>query len=278
LPERDFDIYALGFNFFLPQASFATDWAWSETFAWGEGLYGNFALRLGNKPWRFSLAGDGAEGRFADRNGSTAGTGFRVAAKGEHFWPRSGLLRFQSTFRSPGLEEDFDRGSLSIYYRPSAPTAAEKRNQTFPLRFTRSSLSVNRDARKAEKTADTLNALAGFNVGPFSTAFSVALHSFSSLNDESGSLFQFPAFETFDSFKISGELSWKPQIKKINSLDLRTRLGYTVREKKDDIWDFSVNASVRPGKWGRIGLRIASTDFPEKWNYTLSWRFAAQGP
>ena len=270
LPERDFDIYVMGMNLNTKNFAFATDWALSETFAWGRGVYGNFALRLGNKPWRFSLAGDGAGGRFADRNGSASGSGFRIAARGERFWPRSGLLRFQGTIRSPGPEEVFNRGSFSVYYRPSAPTATERRANPYPIHFTRASISFNRDARNTEKASDSLDALTAFYFGPLSSVFSCSLHSLSCLEEDSRAalLLRFPMFETFDSFKISCELIWKPGI-----LDLRTRLGYTTRAEKDPIWDLSLNCSLRPGKWGRIGLKIASSDFPEKWEYTISWRF-----
>jgi hypothetical protein len=268
LPERDFNIYALGMLFNSPFFAIASDWALSETFAWGRGLYGNFSLRLGNKPWRFSLSGDGAGGRFADRGGSMAGSGFRVAAKGEYFRPRSGLLRFQGTLRSPGLDESFNRGSFSAYFRPSAQTAAEKRKESFPLSFTRASIGLNRDARNPGKTGDVLDALAGFSFGPFSSVFSFSLHNISFLDADNGSLFQAPVFENFDSFKVSAEFGWKPSV-----FDIKTRVGYTSRAEKDPVLDLSLNVSVRPGKWGRVGLKIASTDFPEKWNYTLSWRF-----
>jgi hypothetical protein len=280
LPEREFNIYALGTIFNSPFAGFAADWAFSETYAWGQGVYGNFSMRLGNKPWRFSLAGDGAGSRFADRSGSTAGAGFRLAAKGERFQPRSGLFRLQSTIRSPGLEEDFNRLSFSAYFRPSAPTAAAKRNDPNRVRFSRASLTLNRDARKPEKTADAINALTGFNFGPLSTVFSCSLHNISCLEEDLGisPLLSFPVFETFDSFKVSGELGYKPPNFHFGSLDLKTTLGYTTRAEKDPLWDFSLNCSYKPGKWGRVGLKIASTDFPEKWNYTLSWRFETQFP
>ena len=278
LPERDFDIYALAFNFYSPQAAFATDWAWSETFAWGQGLYGNAALRLGHRPWRVSLAGDGAGERFADRHGSTAGAGFRLAARAERFWPRSGLLRIQSTIRAPGLEEPFERGSFSLYYRPSAPSAAERRLAK-PLRFTRASLGINRDARNPEKTNDTASALAAFNLGPFSTVFSGTLQSLSCLEPAAGAqpLIAFPFFESFESFRVSAELGFRPFIPRLGSLDLRGRAAYTIRAEKKDLLELSLNTSLRPGKWGRVGFRIASTDFPEKWNYTLSWRFTHSG-
>jgi len=279
LPERDFNIYALALLFHLPQAAFATDWAWSETYAWGEGLYGNFSLRLGHRPWRLSLAGDGVGGRFADRSGAITNTGFRLAARGERFWPRSGLLRIQGSVRSSGLEEPFDRGSFSAYYRPSAPTATQRRESTALIRFTRASLSLGRDARNKDKAADTLNALTAFNIGPFSTVYTFTLSNKSKLTNEAGSLFQYPLLETFESYKVGGEVIWRApnlqlgNIVSAGTFELRTRLGYMVRAEKDPILDFSVNCSFRPGRWGRVSLRVASTDFPEKWNYTLNWRF-----
>ena len=273
LPERDFRLYSLGMIFNSPQASFAADWAFSETFAWGRGVYGNFALRLGNRPWRFSLAGDGAGSRFAGRDGSAVGAGFRVAARGERFWPRSGLLRFQSVLRAPAVGEDFERASFSIFYRPSAPSARERREDTRRIRFSRASVSFNRDARTPEKTIDTLNGLAGFHLGPFSTVFSCALlsHSFFHEKGEIPPLFLPAAFESFESFKVTGELGFS-----LRYFNVRARLGYTARAEKDPLREFSVNGSFRPGRWGRVTINIAATDFPEKWNYTLSWRFAAQ--
>jgi len=274
LPERDFRIYALGMIFNSPQVGFAADWAMSETFAWGQGAYGNFALRLGNRPWRFSIAGDGASSRFADRDGSAAGAGFRLAARAEHFWPRSGLLRFQGTLRGPAPGEDFERGSVSIFYRPPAPSARERRENPQLIRLSRVSISFNRDARTPEKTTDTLTGLAGFHFGPLSTVFSVMLNSLSSFDNKSGiaPLYRASGFESFDSFRVAGELGFSADF-----FTVRTRLGYTIRDKKDPLWDFSLNGSFRPGRWGRVTLNIAATDFPSKWNYTLSWRYAVNG-
>ena len=271
LPKRDFRLYALGFTYNEASFGFASDWAYSETFAWGKGLYGNFALRLGNKLWRFSLSGDAASSRYVDRSGSNAGSGFRMAARLERFWPRSGLLRIQGTFRSTALEDGFNRGNLSVYYRPSAPTAAERRSETFPIRFNRASISLNRDARDPLKTSDVLDAMAAYTLVPLSGSFSINLMGLDNLSETNGfsglPLFQPVFFDDFESMKISSEISFKPGI-----FDVRTRLGHTFRAKKDPVWDFSLNISALPGKWGRFGLRIASTDFPERWNYTLNWR------
>jgi hypothetical protein len=272
LPERDSAIYALGMIFSSSRAALAVDAAWSETFAWGRGIYANAALRLGGKPWRFSVAGDGSGGRFADRGGAAAGGGFRLAGKIENFRPRSGLFRLQGTFRSPGLDEDFNRGYFSVYFRPSA---AEKREGTFPIRFTRASVSLNRDARKPERTEDTLDASVGINFRSLSGVFSCSLRGLSCLREEAGNtpLFEPVLFETLQSFKVAGELRLK-----LGIVELKTKLGYTARADKEPLWEPSLNCSVKPGKWGRAGLKIASADFPEKWNYTLSWRFEAKEP
>ena len=106
---------------------------------------------------------------------------------------------------------------------------------------------------------------------------------FSHLDENAGSpLLGAPFFESFDSFKLSGELGWKTTSIRFGSInfgnvDLKARLGYTIREGKKNLWEPSLNCSFKPGKWGRFSLKIASTDFPEKWNYTLSWRFETRG-
>jgi hypothetical protein len=49
-------------------------------------------------------------------------------------------------------------------------------------------------------------------------------------------------------------------------------MGYMIRAQKEPIWDFSLNSSLKTGNIGRVSLKIASTDFPDKWNYAFSWR------
>ena len=274
LPERAFKLYAASASITLPQAAFSGDWALSQTFAWGDGIYGSAALRAGDKPWRFSLAGDGSTDRFADREGSTAGSGFRLAAKGERFLPRSGLVRATSVIRADEVGGNFHRSSLSLLYRRSAPSARERRANPTPIRFTRASLGFNRDGRQPSKTADSLSALAGFQVRQFNTALSLTLGSLSSFEEgKVPPLFLPPAFQQFDSFKVSGEAGLSR-----NRFSARTRLSYTTRAKKDDLWEVSASGSFRPGRWGRVSLTITATDFPEKWNYTLGWRFTARSP
>jgi hypothetical protein len=70
----------------------------------------------------------------------------------------------------------------------------------------------------------------------------------------------------WDSIAANCEFLWSPHI-----FQFRTRIGGTAFMEKKEIWDFSTSAAVR-FKQGRLSLRVASPDFPEKWNITVSWR------
>jgi hypothetical protein len=265
LPERDFRFWAFGTAFNTQNFGFSSDLAFSETFAFGKDMYRSAAIRIGDKPWRLSLAADAAGSRYVDRGGAVPGAGFRMASRLERRWERSGFFRFGTVFRSLGFGEDFNRGEASIYFRPSAPSAKNR-----PLfYFSRASLSLSRDARVPRKTEDSLQGMAGFNIGPWRLTFSGTLNcrSIFEADENPPPLPLPPAFGTFESFRGAGELGWSRGI-----VSISTKAGYTIKDEKDNVWDIALNTSVKPGKWGRVGLKIASTQFPEKWNYTLSWR------
>jgi hypothetical protein len=267
LPERDFRIYALGTVLNTPFFALASDLAFSETFAYGRDLYANAAIRFGNRPWRFSVAADGAGSRFVGRDGTAVKEGFRMGGRLERLGTRSGLFRISGDFRGPGLGEGFEQGSVSLYLRPSSRT---KKKNALPQGLSRVSFSLARDGRTREKTKDTAEASAGFNLGPFRTVFSgayTALTVFDS-GDNPFPLPLSPAFGAYDSAKVSGEISWSPGI-----FQLRTKWGYTMRKDKESLWDASFYGSARIGKHNRLSLKIAAPLFPEEWNYTLSWRF-----
>lgn len=259
LPERDFRIYGTSINFSAPLVGFASDWAYSEAFGYGTGLYGNAALRLGNKPWRLSLAADGADKRYTDRDGAAAGPGFRNALRLERFGPRNSLFRAAVSLRSKEFGEVFERSSTALYYRlPAAP-----QGKVPFLRPTRFSLTLNRNGSDPEAALDSAEGTAGLAAGPVNSVFQ------GTLSGTGGGPGVFPnpagAYD-FNSLKISGEFSCPVTI-----FLFKARLNYTVLAGKDPLWGASFSASVR-GKSGRFTVKLASEDFPREWIWTLSWR------
>jgi hypothetical protein len=260
LPVRDFRFYGANLNFSSPFIGAAADWAYSETFAYGRGLYGNFGLRLGDKPWRFSLAGDGASSRYVDRDGGAVGAGFRTAARLERKGKRNSLFRLDASLRGPGLGEAFNRSAGTVYYRLPIFSG------NFPLRPSRFSLALSRDASEKAKTLDKAEGRFGLDIGAVRTLIRVNL---TGLTRAGGTPLPNPGkgYE-FNNLKISGELSYN-----LGTLQLRSTLGYTVPAKKDPLWNGALSASFRfmPG---RLTVKLGSENFPHEWAWALSWRLS----
>ena len=283
LPARDFKLYGLGLLVGSPFWSFSSDWAYSETFAWGRGVYGNAGVRVcppqpDSKqkpgPWSLSLAVDGAGERFSGRDGASHGAGFRAAGKFEWKGKGSSLFRFTSALRGPSLGEALTRSATDLYYRFAVPARGKTANA---LRLTRLTASFDRDASNSEKTIDGINGTIGLSLSllplkiksPLGIALSASLDGLCSTNAPLPYPNPFVIHE-FDSSKSSLELSWSPGI-----FQFKTKWGCQASAKKESQWiksqwDASFSASVRH-KPGRFGIKIASPDFPQKWNCTLTW-------
>jgi hypothetical protein len=289
LPEREFRLYGLGLLVDTRFFGLSSDWAWSETFAWGKDYYGALGLRIGRtgaaavKGWQLSLAADGAGAHFTGSDGSSPGSGFRTGAKIEWRGRGGHLFRANATLRSPGLEEPFNRISTGLYYRLPAGQG--------PFSISRVSLSADRDDRDQEKPLDGLEGDLGLRIRPraFPPWFfefllgepepgkagaenSAADFWLSPLNFHvSASLKGIrvaatPPSYSFYSTRIGGDLSWSPK-----SFQFRMGLAYGEESGKEGLWDFSFSTGlyIKPG---RLSLKISSDDFPGAWTYTLSWR------
>jgi hypothetical protein len=259
LPERDFRIYGSNLTFTSPFLGIAADLAYSETFAFGKDLYGNIGLTLGNRPWRLSLAADGAGARYVGSDGSAHGPLFRAAGRFEWRGKRSSLFRISTSLRAPGLGESFTRSSSLLYYRFPTPP------REFPFGFSRISLELNRNASEPEKITDALEGSLGLILGPVRSVFQGTL---TGTTGSSGTPLPYPGAEKdyqFASAKVSGELTYS-----FSLFQLKTKLGYSHVHRKDPLWDLSFYGSIR-GKFGRFSAKFAWTDFPEVWTYTFSW-------
>jgi hypothetical protein len=262
LPERETRLYGLGVFFTRPFFSVAADGAYSETFAWGQGLYGNLAVRLGNKPWELNLGVTGAESRFVDRAGAEVGAAFRMAGRFEWKWQRTSFIRGGVDIRAPQPGENFDRGTLSVYYRFPSNL---KTGGPLPFRPVRVSAEISRDARDLGKILDKAETGLGFNLGPFGLSL---LGSVSGIAEAGEPPLPFPAPASweFESAGVSLTISYPVSI-----LTFKAKAGYTALNKKAPIWDGYISAAIR-AKPGRFSVKLSASDFPQKWDCTLSWR------
>ncbi|MCL2044381.1 MAG: hypothetical protein FWG89_09600 [Treponema sp.] len=313
LPDRDFRIGAAAMMLNIPYFSLSSDWAWSQTFAYGSGVYGNVGIRLNPplsrdtagkprhiraaSPWILSLAADGMSSRYTGRDGTTPGGGFRTAGKLEWKGPRSSLFRASTSLRSPDMDDSFNRSSAGLYYRFPALTNRTGSDQ-FPLRIRRISINADRNASDLKKINDSFDGTLGLslvlppmnlpsafltasarkvkNPRPGSYPLNITITSNIKMLGSAAEVpspYPFtPVNQVFDSSKSSCELLWSPGI-----FQLRTRWAYTAFANKDDLWETSMSAAVRI-PLGRFSVRLASPAFPEKWNWTLSWRLEPRIP
>jgi len=293
LPARDFRLGAAALMLNVPYVSLSSDWAWSETFAYGSGIYGNVGLRVNPpfiSPWSLSIAADGMSERYAGRDGANPGGGFRMAWKLERKGLRGSLFRANTGFRSSTFGEPFERSSMGLYYRFPASSAAVKGGE-FPLHISRVTCNADRNASNLKKINDGIDGSLGLSLNlpplllpkpllsasaakvknpkpkvyPLNINFAASID-WLGRSDEQPSPFPFSSPVEFNSAKTSCELLWSPGI-----FQFRTRWGYTAYANKDNLWEASVGAAVR-FKHGRFSVKFAWPDFPKKWNCTLAWR------
>jgi len=271
MPERESLLNAATLLFTSPDFSLSSDFAVSETFAAGKGYYANLGLSFtpslpfGQKtrPLLISLAADGAESQFIYRDGLDHGEGFRSAAKIEWKGAYSSLLRLNTTLRSPAFGEDFNRGSAGFYWR--LPASAGIKNNA--VRLTRISLSADRNAVNLSKVNDGFSGSMGlsFNMAklgvksPLNINFSASVDGLRDLNADNDSWSR-------KSTGLDGEIYLSSR-----KFQIRSKAGVTFYAEKEDKWDLSLTGTLR-FKYGRLSLKAASPDFPDKWNWTVSWR------
>jgi len=279
LPERDFRLSAAGLLFNSPNFSVSADWAYSETFALGNDIYGSLGVTLTprvpfgakERPLSVSFAADGAGERFTFRDGANHGAGFRSAGKIEWKGTGGSLLRANTTLRAPDFGGAFNRSSSGLLYRYPART---KKSSAF--RLTRISLSADRNAENLKKIADSFSGNLGVSlflpkmakIGSVGINFSGSIKGLAS--DENPSPYPWIEGQDFDAAGCACEFTLSPR-----NFQIKSKIGYSIFAKKDEIWDFSISAAAR-FKHGRLSIKAAFPDSSEKWNLTVSWRIEKQ--
>jgi hypothetical protein len=190
------------------------------------------------------------------------------------------------------MGEPFDRSSAGFYYRFPSISGRALAAGEFPLRVSRVSINIDRNASDWNKINDSINGTLGLSLSlppmllpqelmpvsarrvknpkpknyPLNINLSASIKSLGFTNEQPSPFPFFSSDNGFDSAKAGCEFLWSPGI-----FQFRTRLAITAFANKDNQLEASTAAAVR-FKHGRFGLKIAAPDFPEKWNCTLSWR------
>jgi hypothetical protein len=269
LPARAFHVFALALLWIGPWAGVSSDWAFSETAAFGRGVYGNIGVRVGKKPWLFSFAADGAGDRFVGSDGSVPGQNVRIAGKIEWYGKRSALFRVSTSLRSSGMgdlleancdtravfaESRFERSSTSVYYRFPAQTK-------LPARISRISLSADRVIEGTPR--DTYKGEIGVQWWKLRSSFSGAL---AGTSGDNSSPYPAPEQWRLDSARIAGSLAYS-----IGLFRFGVSVGYTASSKTEKT-DGSFSVAVQE-KRRRFAVKIATGEFPAMWEFSLSGRF-----
>ena len=285
LPEREFRLYSAGLLFHNQLLAVSSDWALSETFAWGAGFYGNFGVTLTPllssgriaRPLSIAFSADGAGERFVYRDGANHGEGFRSAVKVEWKGKGSSLLRLNTTLRAPGSGREYNRSSTGFYYRFPARRAGDESG--FPVRLTRISFTADRNAADPQKISDKFTGYAGFSLDlgkigiktPFGFKISGSVNGLSHSNTP---VSPFPVPEKSritENSAFNCEFTWSPL-----NLQFVSKAGFTNNYKKDEkVWDFSFSTAAR-FRHGRLSIKSVSPNFPDKWNWTVSWRMETE--
>ncbi|MDR1389091.1 MAG: hypothetical protein LBJ31_03865 [Treponema sp.] len=271
LPSRESRLFGGGVNYRGPFFGLAADMAYSETFAFGRDWYGNIALRLGNRPWKFQAAFDSAGSRFVDTAGAVPGAGFRSAFRLERSGKSTSLFRAGALFRGSGPEyspsgggasdaaaitnlfsaavKEVNRHTLDVSYR----FPLKKRQKgLYPIRL---AASWAQDRRERDSVLDTFNASAALGLSAVQAK-------------SEGKLIY--SQKKPNSWSAAEEISYRRGIFRAS-----IKTGYAASLKKErwnDAWNTQAAASLR-WKGNRLSLKAASADFPRDWSYTVSWTF-----
>ncbi|MCL2230012.1 MAG: hypothetical protein FWC01_02875 [Treponema sp.] len=243
LPQRESVLYAAAFHIKSPKFSVSSDFAVSETFAWGTDIYANMGMTLSLRPIYISIAADGAGERFVFRDGAHREERFRGAAKIEWISRYNSVFRIDSVMRSPAFGEPFYTGSVGLYYRPP-----NRRDESI-FRLTRVSVSADNIGENEKITG-----FVGFGIGIRKIGLSNPLRI-----NLSGS---------WEEESAAGSLEF---ILTYRNFQLRSKAGMTIYAEKDNKFDLSISTSIRFRR-GRMSLGAESPDFPERWNWSISWR------
>ena len=233
---------------------------------------------------------------------------FRLSALFRGPGPGQGFLNAIGKGDFTGTIQSFNRMSGELYYRFPVNSSQETSSS---FGFTRFSFSLDRDTRDEKKVLDSGGAMAAFKLGPVNSisegTISLFNRSKSTGIEETGYQFDSYKLSQYLSWTIRSSIARKLPPKNSTTTEdpepsagtredqgtkttsvkvekssgngkkssftvqLTTRVSYEKKVNKEGIWGTSFSASFRTRK-SRLAFKAATPNFPQKWEYTISWR------
>lgn len=265
LPGRDMRFFALNLLYERHFVGFTVDFARSQMFMRGEDVYLNAALRIGNRPWRASLAADVSGPAFIGSDGTTVGAGMRAGGRFEWFGKGTTKLFLESKLNADGIESPFD-GSFSrvAFYFPAF--------HGFLISPTRIVLDTERESVSKMLLKDDFSATIGFRIGPARAALKYSISGFHEAKpDDLVIPYPVPCARNFGEAVSSAEFSYP-----FSFVTLKCSTAFRIREGKESVWNKTVSVTARL-KRGRLSVRFSDNN-DGGINWAVSWRLAMNKP
>jgi hypothetical protein len=252
LPARPLKVYAAGAVLSSSPAALACDAALSDAYAEGVGMYGNAALRLGDAPWRLSVAAEAASQPYIGPNGDAVGLGFRTASRIERASTRTRGGLFRGDFRTahPYIGSRLEAFDAALSFRLGQSAA--------PIRFDRTAISGEWSVDEVRPLIDATQLDARATFGFVSMATSLRT-TFEPSEDGLGG-------RLWDSSTIRLGLYTE-----LGPIDLRAGVGRKFQEDGDASTEATFGAAISLRGF-TLGLKLDIDEVPGPASIQLSWR------
>ncbi len=257
LPERASRLYGGSINVNHPFWGISGDAAYSETFAFGKGWYGDISFRIGHRPWRFQAGFDMVNGAFTDREGAMPDNGFRTGIQFEVWGKAGAFFKLSGNIQGTEFGEPLSKSRLQMsYYFPVPKQSA--------VRLSRIHFNLEGDSLGQPDPGSAVKTGFGLYLGPVLAASELSIHGDDDNNRNA--LLRIADFKAWDMLSFSEELQYR-----IKSWTFRAKFTYLIEEKKSEkvhSYNIQVYSAVN-WKWGRISGTFSFNEFPDDWTYTI---------
>lgn len=257
LPERRSRLFGGSINFNHPFWGISGDAAYSETFAFGKGVYADTSFRIGHRPWRFQAGFDMVSGAFTDREGKIADNGMRAGLQFEVWGKAGAFFKMSANVQGPKFGSALAKSRLAASYYFPAP-------KNLFVRISRIHFNLDGNSLLQSEPGSTAKAGFGLYIGPVLATSEFSIHGDDAQNENA--LPRIEDFISWNMLSISEELQYRVSI-----WAFRTKFTYSLEEKKHGKVDsYALQFYIAANwKWGKVSGTLRFNDIPNDWTFTI---------